>query len=511
MKRTFWLVAAVAGAIIASKLLIENVLGISLDALAGQWIASAGTGSAAILVGLLAADLFLPIPSSLVMVLSGAAFGVVGGSALSLVGSIGGEWLGFELVRRYGVNASRRIVGDDELARMRDVMARHGAAAVMVTRALPVVMETMSVVAGLSGMRRRTFLASSLAGTLPVVVVYAYAGAMSREMSSIVPAVVMLIAVAGAAWIWYRAHLTRTPVSRSLVAMLEPSTPGVAARRTVRSLEVDRRDTAQVANAIEDMYRDALDVLIVRNALNRDVLSATGAQLDSDAGDPGWVRPNEKMPVEDLQIFGTDAPATPTYQAPRGVSLDAYLGSADKHRAQDPDVFAGGFDATAEIQKVLGLFSGGRPVQVAKASDGRHWVPYTIRRIVDGKQIGIHHDYHYKLDLYSELRETVDTKTLISYVATLRAPQSGGELFVYAATSDMTDIPKLANGFSYDLAAIEQTFDYARFVMGEGDLFLLASGRCLHRVGMVAGPRARVTMGGFLALNSDRSAVSFWS
>ena len=207
MKRTFWLLAAVAGAIIASKLILENVMGINLEAMAERWISSAGTGSAAVLVGLLAADLFLPIPSSLVMVLSGAAFGVAGGSALSLVGSVGGEWLGFELVRRYGVTASRRVVGDDELARMRAMMARHGAAAVVVTRALPVVMETMSVVAGLSAMSRWTFLASSLIGTLPVVVVYAYAGAVSRATSSVVPAVVMLIAVAGAAGVWYRARM----------------------------------------------------------------------------------------------------------------------------------------------------------------------------------------------------------------------------------------------------------------------------------------------------------------
>lgn len=293
--------------------------------------------------------------------------------------------------------------------------------------------------------------------------------------------------------------------------MDEQSGSASSARRAVRSLDVERRDTAQVANAIEDMYRDALDVLIIRNAFDRDILTAVGEQLDSDAQDPGWARPNEKMPIEDLQILGTDAPATPTYQAPRGVSLDAYLGSAEKHRTEDHSVFGPGFDATREIQNVLEMFSGGRPVLVAQASDGRRWVPFTIRRIVNGKQIGIHHDYHYKLDLYSELREQADTRTLISYVATLRAPEAGGELFVYGATSDLTDIPKLANGFSYDLAAIEQRYDCARFVMGEGDLFLLASGRCLHRVGLVSGPRARVTMGGFLAFDAARTNVLFWS
>ncbi len=258
------------------------------------------------------------------------------------------------------------------------------------------------------------------------------------------------------------------------------------------------------------MYRDVLDVIVVRNAFDRRVLSAAGERLDSDASDPGWVRPNEKMPVEDLQILGTDTPATPTYQAPRGASLDAYLTSAAKHR-EDSSVFEAGYDPAAEIQTALSWFSGGRPVRLARAADGRSWVPFTIRRIVDGKQIGIHHDYHYKLDLYAELSQQTDTRTLISYVATLRSPEAGGELFVYGATSDMTDLPKLANGFAYDLAAIDARYDCARFVMGEGDLFLVASGRCLHRVGRVVGPRARVTMGGFLAFTADRSDVVFWS
>ena len=288
-------------------------------------------------------------------------------------------------------------------------------------------------------------------------------------------------------------------------------TPGSSApRRTVRSLDVDRSDLAGVSNALEAMYRDELDVVIVRNAFDNTILSDAGARLDSDANNPGWARPNEKMPVEDLQILGTDTPATPTYQAPRGASLDAYLDSAAKHR-HDSAVFADGYDAAAEIQKVLALFAGGRPVRLATAADGRSWVPFTIRRIADGKQIGIHHDYHYKLDMYSELSKQADTTTLISYVATLRAPDAGGELFVYGATSDMTDLPKMPNGFAYDLPVIEAKYDSARFVPREGDLFLVASGRCLHRVGRVSGPRARVTMGGFLALSADRREVVFWS
>ena len=282
-------------------------------------------------------------------------------------------------------------------------------------------------------------------------------------------------------------------------------------RRSVRSIDVDARDLSAVANGIENSYDDALDVIVARGAFNAAALAEAGERLDSDARDPGWSRPNEKMPVEDLQLLGTDTPATPTYQAPGGASLDAYLRSAAAHASDAAAVFEPGFDATNEIRAVLSHFSGGRPVEVPHASDGRPYVPFTIRRLVDGKQIGIHHDYHYRLDLYRELSQQVDTRTLISYVATLRAPRAGGELFVYGATSDATDVPKLPNGFSYDLAAIEERYDCARFAMNAGDMFLLASGRCMHRVGRISGPQARITMGGFLALDKERERVFFWS
>ena len=208
MRRTIALVAIVAGVVIGSKLLLENVLGISLEPLARSWLARPGWPAAAVVVGLLAIDILVPVPSSIVMVLSGAVFGVWWGALLAFAGSVGGEWLGFELARRYGSSWFARTIGDEhEQRRLDRILTTHGAAAVAVTRALPVVMETMSIVAGLSTMPRRTFLLASVIGTAPIVVVYAYAGAMSRETGSLVPAIVILIAVAAAGWVWYRASV----------------------------------------------------------------------------------------------------------------------------------------------------------------------------------------------------------------------------------------------------------------------------------------------------------------
>ena len=227
MKRVLVLIGGVALAIILSKVVMEQVLGIQLEPLIAGWMARAGTGSALVMIALLGADLFLPIPSSLIMVLSGAAFGVMWGSMLSLVGSVGGEWLGFELVRRYRHRAAEKIVGDEELERLARVFDRHGMSVVVVTRALPVVMETMSVVAGLSKMSRSSFLLASLIGTAPIVVVYAYAGAVSRQTGSLVPAIVMLIAVAGLGWVIYRARFTDEWIARA-------THPGIFLRSVAR-------------------------------------------------------------------------------------------------------------------------------------------------------------------------------------------------------------------------------------------------------------------------------------
>ena len=291
----------------------------------------------------------------------------------------------------------------------------------------------------------------------------------------------------------------------------QPTSTPHGPQRRVRAIDIDARNLAEVTHGIDDLYGESLDVIVVRGAFDAAALADAGQRLDSDERDAEWSRPNERMPLEDLQLLGTDTPATPTYREPRGASLDAYLSSAITHASATAGIFKPGFDAAAEIHMLLGRLSGGRPVEVAQASDGRSYVPFTIRRLTDGKQIGIHHDNHYGLALYQELAQKVDTRTLISYVATLRAPQAGGEMFVYGATSDATDVPKLANGFSYDLSAIEKRYDCQRFVMNAGDLFLLASGRCLHRVGRISGFRARITMGGFLALGKAGEQVFYWS
>lgn len=168
-----------------------------------------GLPAAAVIVLLLGSDIFLPIPSSIVMVLSGALFGTVLGGAISLIGSLAGNWGGFELMRHSGPAVFRRFVKEDEVRNMQPVVEQFGAVAVAVSRPVPIMMETITLVAGLLRMNRLRFLLASLLGTLPITFLYAYAGSSSVAVNSTVPAIFILVCVPAVGWYFVQRRLLR--------------------------------------------------------------------------------------------------------------------------------------------------------------------------------------------------------------------------------------------------------------------------------------------------------------
>ncbi len=284
-----------------------------------------------------------------------------------------------------------------------------------------------------------------------------------------------------------------------------------ATRRPVAVLDLHSADLAHAADGIGDLYAGKLDVIAVRGAFADATWTDVGRRLDAADADSGWARPNIRMPVEDIRLLGTDTPATPTFQSPRGAALDDYLSSASGQASEAVACFGDGVDPLQAVHDMLARVAGGRPVEWARAADGRPYVPLTIRRLVPGTQIGVHHDHHYGLELYRDLAPRLDTSTLLSWVVTLHAPDAGGALRVYGATSDAANLPRLPNGYSFDLPALEAGYDCARLVMASGDLFLLAAGRCLHRVERIEGAHSRVTLGGFMALDKLHQRLLVWS
>jgi uncharacterized membrane protein YdjX (TVP38/TMEM64 family) len=165
----------------------------------------AKAATAALGVLLLVLDVFLPVPSSVVMLIFGKLFGVAVGGALSLVGCVGATGLGL-VIGRSAKDAFRRLVSGDEYRRAADLLARFGLLAVLVTRPVPILAETVALVAGATGLPLGRALVAGLLGSLPGAVLYAWAGAANLDAPSGVLAfcgVLLLSAVAY--WLGLRA------------------------------------------------------------------------------------------------------------------------------------------------------------------------------------------------------------------------------------------------------------------------------------------------------------------
>ena len=55
----------------------------------------------------------------------------------------------------------------------------------------------------------------SVIGTVPVAAVYAYSGSLSLDTGSIVPAAVILVAMTGGAYLWWKARLKTVTIPSS--------------------------------------------------------------------------------------------------------------------------------------------------------------------------------------------------------------------------------------------------------------------------------------------------------
>jgi uncharacterized membrane protein YdjX (TVP38/TMEM64 family) len=155
------------------------------------------TVAGAVIVALLALDLVLPLPSSLLMMLAGSMFGAAAGTALAFVGSFLSATLGFVLCRRFGLPAFERLCGVAETARLAAILARLSPWLVLATRPAPLLAELAACAAGIAAWPASRFFLCVTLGTLPVAGIYAVAGARATTATSFALAVGIGLPIAG--------------------------------------------------------------------------------------------------------------------------------------------------------------------------------------------------------------------------------------------------------------------------------------------------------------------------
>lgn len=135
---------------------------------------------AGLALGLLAVDVLLPVPSSLVAVAAGHTLGVVVGFAVVWAGLTLSCALGYGLGRRLGAPGVRRLLGPDEVERAAQRLQRpRGLLLLAACRAVPVASEVTVLVAGSLRLPWPWFLAVTSLANAGLAVIYAAAGALS--------------------------------------------------------------------------------------------------------------------------------------------------------------------------------------------------------------------------------------------------------------------------------------------------------------------------------------------
>ncbi|MEM7534907.1 MAG: VTT domain-containing protein [Chloroflexota bacterium] len=179
--------------------LLAEASNLNLFAGLTQTMNTASIGVALIGVVTLVADIILPVPSSLVMIANGSLFGTFVGTCLSVIGSVGASAVGFWLGRQ-SQPLIARFVSPEEKTHAHELLREWGTIAIIATRPVPLLAETMMIAAGGSTMKWRTMLWATLAGVLPLSLLYALTGAAVANFNSMLLAFIFALVVAAAVW-----------------------------------------------------------------------------------------------------------------------------------------------------------------------------------------------------------------------------------------------------------------------------------------------------------------------
>ncbi len=132
-------------------------------------------------IGLLLADLLLPIPGTIVMSALGAVYGFWLGGIFASLGSMLAGMLGYVVGRFFKEGFSRKWLGEKDFEKGRKLFDGNGALVVAVSRALPILPEVLACMAGLLRMPFGKFCLALACGSLPMGFLFAWIGTVGRE------------------------------------------------------------------------------------------------------------------------------------------------------------------------------------------------------------------------------------------------------------------------------------------------------------------------------------------
>ncbi len=140
------------------------------------WLNTYGQWAWTVAILLLIADLFLPLPATLIMSALGYIYGPIVGGLISAAGSFISGSLGYWLCGMLGEKSAIWILGQKEYDHGKKIAASIGGWVVALSRWLPVFPEVVACMAGLTRMPVKFFYVALACGSIPLGFTYAIIG-----------------------------------------------------------------------------------------------------------------------------------------------------------------------------------------------------------------------------------------------------------------------------------------------------------------------------------------------
>jgi uncharacterized membrane protein YdjX (TVP38/TMEM64 family) len=165
-----------------------------------RWLLTVKPYAWIVAMALIVGDLVLPVPTSPIMATLGVLYGTWLGGLIGATGSVLAGITAYGVARLLGRRGIELLASEEELADFREFFNSWGTAGIIASRALPVLPEVMTLLAGAAHMHFGRFVTALVIGSAPVGFFLAWVGEEAGQSSRLL---LVLTLVPAGLWVVY--------------------------------------------------------------------------------------------------------------------------------------------------------------------------------------------------------------------------------------------------------------------------------------------------------------------
>lgn len=151
-----------------------------------KWVARFGLAGPLVLVLLMVVQMFLfVVPNVFVMMVAIVMYGPLWGAVIAFLGVFSSSSVGYLIGKYLGPATVQKLMSDKTQKKVSGFIQDYGVAAIAITRLSSLSNDSLSIVAGLLKMPYRKYIAATLTGITPLIVLLAIYGRKGKILNAL--------------------------------------------------------------------------------------------------------------------------------------------------------------------------------------------------------------------------------------------------------------------------------------------------------------------------------------